>query len=556
MFRRFVFVSALTLATHALAQGSFTGFTYQGELRSSDVAASGQYDMRFELLNLTTPASSPPPLCIDNVQVTEGRFAVQLNYPVSLPATFAGANLSLRISVRADTGAGCSNTAGFTTLAPDQPITFTPYAAFAVSASSATNAINLNGQPASFYTTAGNLTGTLADARLSANVPRLNAAPTFTANVTAPTFIGALNGNASSATNLNGQPASFYLNAANLTGALADARLSSNVALRNAANTFAQPQTITTPITTADALTINHVVDLSATEPAGIRSSVNWNGSGRGYGGFFDCDNSPSGVGVYAQANAATGPTRALWAKALSFTGHAGYFEGRGYFSSNLGIGTTSPSAPLHVREGVATGAVATPNASAVFERDTANYLQLLTPDASEKGVMFGSPSSGFFAGMYYVLGQSLNFRTGGNLIRMRITDAGDVGVNVTTPAARLDVGGDIKTNTRVLAPAYANAAGQFVAPVAVASFDQFGSPIGVPTGNASLSAGGTGIWNISFDGYSNANFYSVIITSRGTTPIVGSQISQSASSIAIRTFNLAGTLTSAPFNIVVYRLN
>lgn len=64
----------------------------------------------------------------------------------------------------------------------------------------ANNANNLNGQPASFYANATNLTsGTLDAARLSG---------TYTINVT---------GTASNATNLNNQPGSFYTNATNIT---------------------------------------------------------------------------------------------------------------------------------------------------------------------------------------------------------------------------------------------------------------------------------------------------------------------------------------------------
>ena len=56
-------------------------------------------------------------------------------------------------------------------------------------------------------------------------------------------FVDALGINA---TQLNGQNASFYQNASNInSGTLADARLSSNVALENVANTFLVPQFIT-----------------------------------------------------------------------------------------------------------------------------------------------------------------------------------------------------------------------------------------------------------------------------------------------------------------------
>jgi hypothetical protein len=82
--------------------------------------------------------------------------------------------------------------------------------------------------------------GTLSDSRLSSNVPLLNGTNVFTgtnrfSGVTVVTnannqFIGVFSGNGGGLTNLN---------AANLTNSIADARLSSNVALLNAStNTF------------------------------------------------------------------------------------------------------------------------------------------------------------------------------------------------------------------------------------------------------------------------------------------------------------------------------
>ena len=101
-----------------------------------------------------------------------------------------------------------------------------------------------NRNPASFYTNAGNLTGTLADARLSTNVPRLNTTNTFTNNVTAPLFVGTLSGNATTSTNsafLNSQPSSFYTNASNInSGTLSELRLPATAALTSNTNVVFQ----------------------------------------------------------------------------------------------------------------------------------------------------------------------------------------------------------------------------------------------------------------------------------------------------------------------------
>jgi len=83
--------------------------------------------------------------------------------------------------VRSPAGGGV-----FTTLAPRQPLTATPHTLFALNAAtattavSATNAAQLNGQAAAFYQNASNInSGTLADLRLSGNIPRLNGTNAF-----------------------------------------------------------------------------------------------------------------------------------------------------------------------------------------------------------------------------------------------------------------------------------------------------------------------------------------------------------------------------------------
>jgi hypothetical protein len=80
---------------------------------------------------------------------------------------------------------------------------------------------------------AANLTSTVADARLSANVALLNSSNLFAGPVIATNannqFAGTFTGNGSSLTNLN---------ATNLTGTVADARLSSNIGRLNGTNTF------------------------------------------------------------------------------------------------------------------------------------------------------------------------------------------------------------------------------------------------------------------------------------------------------------------------------
>lgn len=117
-----------------------------------------------------------------------------------------------------------------------------------------------------------NLTGTVADARLSTNVALLNGTNVFAGtnrfsgvvqatnanNQLTGTFTG--NGNGLTnlfAANLTGPVPSTSLTsvpANNLTGTIADPRLSSNVALLNAINVFVNPNTFTTNVTINGAL--------------------------------------------------------------------------------------------------------------------------------------------------------------------------------------------------------------------------------------------------------------------------------------------------------------
>lgn len=112
------------------------------------------------------------------------------------------------------------------------------------------NADLLDGQEGTFYQNATNIiAGLLDDARLSTNIPRKNANNIFTAQQTIspasvlPPFTLGSNAQGQlvlglNADKLDGQEGAFYQALANATGTLADARLSSQVPLKNVQNTF------------------------------------------------------------------------------------------------------------------------------------------------------------------------------------------------------------------------------------------------------------------------------------------------------------------------------
>jgi hypothetical protein len=117
-----------------------TAFTYQGKLTEAGNPANGSYDMQFKLFDTVTVGTGTQQgatLTNPTVQVTAGIFAVNLDFGTNV---FTGAARFLEINVRP---AGSANP--YTTLAPRQPITSSPYAIQTV------NAQQLGGLPATRY---------------------------------------------------------------------------------------------------------------------------------------------------------------------------------------------------------------------------------------------------------------------------------------------------------------------------------------------------------------------------------------------------------------------
>ena len=109
-----------------------TAFTYQGQLRMAGVPVNGNCDFQFSLFDAVaagTPIGAT--LTASNLSLVDGRFTVQLDFGA---AAFTGEARWLQIAARCPTSSG-----SFTTLDPRQPLTPSPYALFAPSATSAAN---------------------------------------------------------------------------------------------------------------------------------------------------------------------------------------------------------------------------------------------------------------------------------------------------------------------------------------------------------------------------------------------------------------------------------
>jgi hypothetical protein len=179
-------LAAIVAAGFVHAHAQSTAFVYQGRLDTAGVPTNGTNDFSFALFDAAIGGIRVGDINRFNaLGISNGLFTVTLDFG---SAAFNGSPRWLQIGVRPGSSAGA-----FTELAPRQPITATPNAIFAGFANSA-NAAGLAGTLPSAVLrgvngsgltslTASNLTsGTVPDARLSANVALRNGGNTFSGN--------------------------------------------------------------------------------------------------------------------------------------------------------------------------------------------------------------------------------------------------------------------------------------------------------------------------------------------------------------------------------------
>jgi photosystem II stability/assembly factor-like uncharacterized protein len=182
------------------AQG--TAFNYQGRLNDSGAVANGSYDFRFVVYNASSGVSALSGAITNySVPVSNGLFSVTLDFG---PGVFTGVSAWLDLSVRTN---GASS---FTALTPRQQVLAEPYAIFSGSAS--------------------NLVGTLATAQLTGTLSSTQLAGTYSSAVAYTNAANTFAGNGAGLTALSGS--------AIATGTIADARLTANVALLNTNQIF------------------------------------------------------------------------------------------------------------------------------------------------------------------------------------------------------------------------------------------------------------------------------------------------------------------------------
>ena len=217
----------------------------------------------------------------------------------------------------------------------------------------ANNATNLGGQPGSYYRNADNLNaGTVAAARLSGS---------YTINIT---------GTASNATNLNNQPGSFYTNAENLsTGTLPTGRLSGSYTITssNATNLNSQPGSFYTNASNLGTGTVNasrlsgsYTIDVTGT----ASNATNLNSQPGSF--YTNASNLATGTVPTARlgSGAASGSTflagdqtykAAVTSVATGSGLTGGTITGTGTVSVLAGTGVVANATGVHIGQAVAT---------------------------------------------------------------------------------------------------------------------------------------------------------------------------------------------------------
>jgi hypothetical protein len=195
-----------------------TAFTYQGSLANGGLPANGSYDLTFTLFSTNAGgAAIAGPVTNSATAVSNGLFTVTIDFGAGV---FNGGNDWLEIAVQTNGGSG------FTTLAPRQQITPTPYAIYSANAGSALTATTA--------TTAGS----------STTATSATSATSATTATTANNFSGSLAGDvtgtqtATAVSAVGGQPAASVASGAAAANAATNANNPNTIVQRDASGNF------------------------------------------------------------------------------------------------------------------------------------------------------------------------------------------------------------------------------------------------------------------------------------------------------------------------------
>lgn len=139
------------------------------------------------------------------------------------------------------------------------------------------------------------------------------------------------------------------------------------------------------------------------------------------------------GASSRAWAMASSGGTAAPGTQSATFGFH--HWSGSAWSnpinitaSGKLGIGTDNPDNTLHILKASAGSVQGNTNSPLTVENDTNNYIQVLAPDSSESGILFGNPTNVASVGIvaHGTAGAGgMDFRVGGNQTYMQLKSDG-----------------------------------------------------------------------------------------------------------------------------------
>jgi hypothetical protein len=394
------------LSTRAEPVG--TAFTYQGQLKEGGVPVDGAYDFTFGLCSTPDgPCDLAPPRVLDDLPVNDGLFTAELDFGAGV---FTGDALWLEVAVRP----GGSN-GDHTVLTPRQPVAAAPYALYALDGLDSVGRYWVaNGADIHNVNTGNVGIGTPAPA---ASLHVVNSEDEWAIWAQSPHggVYGLRDATTGTSPGVQGETYSLAAEASGVRGLVAGTNPGPGSSGVRGVN-----------------------------RGAGAAGSGVWGEHwGGGAGVYGTC---PDGIGVFGKATGGEGENIAVKGRTFSDAGYAAYFQGgKNYFEGNVGIGTTSPERKLDV----VGGARFTGGDIRLWSGDKAVTLRQDSNDTflsnKENFVNCGSGPNGRLvlngeAGVYLKYGSDGSSGSDG----LMIDASGNVGIGTTTPAAKLDVGGDV----------------------------------------------------------------------------------------------------------------
>ena len=168
----------------------------------------------------------------------------------------------------------------------------------------------------------------------------------------------------------------------------------------------------------------------------------------------------------------------------------------------NVGIGNNTPDARLHiVRNGASGGSYLA--SGLIIEDNATSYIQLSHPNTAQTGIFSGNASTTNRSGITFNADSSVNILAGGNTPRMYVSNIGNIGINESSPDARLHIvrngssGGTYQSESGLIMENSSIFTMQFSTPN--------GSPALIRSGNASTPQRS----GITFEADSSINFNS-----------------------------------------------